>query len=418
MSECDQDVDRQEFYLRLDEVYKIKHASSNPLLTPTQYASLIERVNLARNNFKKTSADYRLLKRYETVKTPSGEKLIFAKCSSPGKRQYFVNTDEIYDIVRLIHSKLNHARLRRMMDEIKKKYKNITGQIVTVYLSLCKTCKDKDSRRKLDITNDVSDVGSSSSLNVNEPTITFSTENNTNEENGSDLGNITVYPELYSRGQVDILGVITSSSIDEYKYMMVYRDFVNKYTHLKALKSTKIDETVEALLEIFLVFGAPNILQSKNDISITTKICHRMSDINSDIKIVAGEPNPCESDFNGKSNNDILIDLNNWVKRYKKCKWQQALKYIQYSLNTTFNKVLCKTASETVFGSNPSRGLASLMRKEEYDYLQTEDELIEVLEKKEWQHDMSEQLLQQESLIPAESFTKLEPEEDEVSLIL
>ncbi|CAH2107628.1 unnamed protein product [Euphydryas editha] len=338
--------------------------------------------------------------------------------NSFGKKnpQLFVRLEEIYDIIREYHLKMNHAGRTRLMYAIKPKYKNITTGIVMLYLSLCKGCKNKVIRRKKTIKisdNEENDDESNevvSKIDL-EPDPLEADENDDESDyelQGNIEENTKIYPELYSRGQMDILDVTTVVG-ETYKYLMVYRNLVTKFIHLKPLKTISIDESVDALLEIFLVFGAPNILQSKNGINVTKQVCRRMYLAFPDIKVVSGEASQNKNDFTGQSNDDILKMLRDWYKQNSSLKWYQGVKYVQYLLNNTFNEQIRRTPSESVFGYNPKRGIATFMTKNEYDHLVTEIDLKTALEEKESGKN-SEQLLLEESIIPSCSFIKLEAE--------
>ena len=51
---------------------------------------------------------------------------------------------------------------------------------------------------------------------------------------------------------------------NEYKWIMHYQDHFTKFSVLRTLKSKKAAEVAYNLLDIFLLLGAPHILQSDN----------------------------------------------------------------------------------------------------------------------------------------------------------
>ncbi|KAM3962854.1 SCAN domain-containing protein 3-like [Aphomia sociella] len=406
------EVDREEFYRRIKDVYQRKH-SNTFLFTPEKYAHVIKQLKEINATGKKCPADYRRVKRYDIVETPRGERLFTALMPGQKERQEFVNTEEMYDIIREYHLKLNHGGRSRMMVALKKKYKNITTENVLVYLSMCMPCKNKlIFKRGKNLNNTfanetAADPETLCDLDDNDA-VNSEPQNNIVIQNIQYTNSTYSHRELYSRGQVDILDVTTDPS-EEYKYMMVYRELISKFIHLKPLKAIHMEETVDVLLDIFLVFGAPNILQSKNGISVVKPICRRISTLCPDMKIVAGEGVFPKEVFNGKSNEDILKKLNDWLSVSQSTKWQQGLKFVQHSLNTTFNETLCKTPSEAVFCVNPRKGLASSMSKLLYDDLTTEADLREVLDEKEDElHRTPKRLKLEESLVMSYNFIKNE----------
>ncbi|XP_072940597.1 KRAB-A domain-containing protein 2-like [Epargyreus clarus] len=395
-NEDDVDVDRDEFYREINKLVEEKQ-KNNFLLSKAKYALIIQEVKRAKYLNKKTSEDYRRLKRFDLIRTAGGDRL----CRSGKPGQMYVYLDEMYDIVQKYHRKLGHGGRTRMMNAIRSKYINITTQIIITYISLCKVCKVREIRRK--------------QLNSNNNVPVKDTEspdfNNEDEPRVSQVGLISDDQHLtliYSRGQIDLLDVTTSANT-EYKHMMVYRDLATKFIHLKPLRKVSANSTVDALLEIFLVFGAPNILQSKNGITVTVKICKHIETAFPDMKIIAGDVDT-NLEFTGATNEDILLRLNEWYSRNPKMKWQQGVKYVQYVLNTTFQKSLCRTPSEALFGTNPRKGLTTIMSKDDYKGITIEEELMTFLKRKKIAQKQSVQEPPQleEALFPPHPFGSLD----------
>ncbi|XP_028171538.1 KRAB-A domain-containing protein 2-like [Ostrinia furnacalis] len=415
------DVDREEFYRRIQEAYRSKKAPNTFLLTPEKYALVLQQVKAARISPKKTASDYRRIKRYVVVDTPLGERLFAAPKDNQPPQQMFVNTQEIYDIIRDCHLKYNHGGRNRLMTALKPIYRNITTESILVYLQMCLPCKSKLIRRGKGVRKDIEETFKPEASKIDdifnedddpletEIDMQLELEPETNQEQG------IIYPELYSRGQLDILDVTTDPN-EEYKYMMVYRDFVNQYIHLKPLKAISVDETVDVLLDIFLVFGAPNILQSKNGIAVITPICRRICAACPEMRTVPGNAVFSKNEFKGKSNEDILKQLNKWLEVSQSTKWHQGLKFVQHSLNTTFQSTICRTPSQLVFGTNPRMGLASCMSKNEYELILSESDLKAALDQKENNsHRSRKQLKLEESLVLPCNFIKDEAIEEEVN---
>ncbi|KRX89330.1 KRAB-A domain-containing protein 2, partial [Trichinella patagoniensis] len=63
--------------------------------------------------------------------------------------------------------------------------------------------------------------------------------------------------------QVDLINFQTMPDGD-FKYIMTYLNHFTKFCILSPLKSKRAEEVASKLLEIFLTFGAPSILQSDN----------------------------------------------------------------------------------------------------------------------------------------------------------
>ena len=81
--------------------------------------------------------------------------------------------------------------------------------------------------------------------------------------------------DVLARGQVDLINCEANADGD-FKYIMNYQDHFTKFIHLYPLKSKTAAEVAWHLLEIFLTFGAPSILQSDNGkefVASVSKIC-------------------------------------------------------------------------------------------------------------------------------------------------
>lgn len=72
--------------------------------------------------------------------------------------------------------------------------------------------------------------------------------------------------------QVDLIDM-QSSQHATYKWIMVYQDHLTKFCVLRALTSKRAAEVAFQLTDIFLLLGAPVILQSDNGSEFTAKVC-------------------------------------------------------------------------------------------------------------------------------------------------
>jgi hypothetical protein len=63
-----------------------------------------------------------------------------------------------------------------------------------------------------------------------------------------------------------------SLSYNDYRYIVVYQDQMTKFVVLRPLKSKGETDVAMQILDIFLLFGAPNILQSDNGAEFTATL--------------------------------------------------------------------------------------------------------------------------------------------------
>lgn len=121
---------------------------------------------------------------------------------------------------------IGHGGKRRMNAEVKKKYKNITQETLSIYF---KFCQFRQSKQK-------------------------------SESKGLVIKPV-VFSEMNSRC-VDLIDM-QSQEGGEFRFIMVYQDHFTKFVQLRPLKTKRV-EVAKHLIDIFCIFGAPIILQSDN----------------------------------------------------------------------------------------------------------------------------------------------------------
>lgn len=164
---------------------------------------------------RKTSSDFRRLKRFDVISVNGEQKLIV-----PMKEEcnvlYFVSNDEMFNILYDAHIRVGHGGRTRMLSELKGKYRNITYEIIMTFLSLCRTCQTK---------------------------------------RGTPKSGVVVKPilskDLNSRCQVDLIDMQSCRDVD-YRYIVVYQDHLTKFVQLKPLKTKTAEEVAHNLLDFVL----------------------------------------------------------------------------------------------------------------------------------------------------------------------
>ena len=61
-----------------------------------------------------------------------------------------------------------------------------------------------------------------------------------------------------------------------FSWIMVYQDHLTKFIVLRPLTSKRVAEVAYQLLDIFLMFGAPQILQSDNWSEFTAQVIEEL----------------------------------------------------------------------------------------------------------------------------------------------
>ena len=91
--------------------------------------------------------------------------------------------------------------------------------------------------------------------------------------------------DISSRGQVDLIDMQSMAHM-----IMVYQDHLTKFWVLRSLTSKHAAEVAYQLKDVFLLFGAPTILQSNNGSEFTANIITELKQLWSDMKLIHGKP--------------------------------------------------------------------------------------------------------------------------------
>ena len=81
--------------------------------------------------------------------------------------------------------------------------------------------------------------------------------------------------EFSSRAQIDLIDM-QSMVQNSFKWILVYQDHLTKFVILRALTSKRAAEVAHHLLDIFLIFGAPSIMQSDNGSEFTAQVINEL----------------------------------------------------------------------------------------------------------------------------------------------
>ena len=150
----------------------------------------------------------------------------------------------MFNVVQKIHIATGHGGRDKMIKEANTKHANVSIEALKLFKERCEECQLK--KRKL----------ASKGLVVKP----------------------IVSKEFNSRGQMDLIDM-QSLSYNEYRYIMVYQDHMTKFVVLRPLKSKRETDVAMQILDIFLLFGAPNILQSDNGAEFTASIISQLKDL-------------------------------------------------------------------------------------------------------------------------------------------
>ena len=277
-----------------DKVKELNYASSHRslFLDNECYNYILWEVKkaqiLRKNNQPLTSKHYRRLIRYNVMKIGDMQKLTESGSgeNEDSNIRYYCKVEELFDVLETAHVNIGHKRTRgerhcfvcdlqkhffmssflnfcfflSVMDaELKKKYCNVTRQVMDLYLALCEQCqlKEKTSKQGLVVHSVLSHY-------------------------------------LNSQCQVDLIDMQAEPK-GYYRFIMNYQDHLTKFTILRPLKSKTAEEVAYQLMDIFCMFGAPFILQSDNGREFANKIIQNFADMWPGMKLVHGKPRHSQS---------------------------------------------------------------------------------------------------------------------------
>ena len=183
--------------------------------------------------------------------------------------------------------------------------------------------------------------------------------------------------EFNSRGQVDLVDM-QSSPQGQFKWIMVYQCHLTKFVILRPLSSKRAVEVAFQLLDIFLLFGAPAILQSDNGSEFTAQVITELKELWPQLIMVHGKPRHPQSQGSvERANSDIKDILVAWMSDNNTQDWTVGLKFVQQQKNCAHHAGINRTPYKAMFGEDPKVGLtSSSLPPEILERLQFEDDLL------------------------------------------
>lgn len=294
-------------------------SNNTKIFSKAKYCQLVREVKEAKAKARKDPVDSRRLARFDVILVQGNEKLIEAVNGETDKVRYYLHSEELFDILHDTHLSIGHGGRTRMEKELQAKYRNITKEVIMLYLTLCRPCQQKNSKLKKVLTS--------------EP-----------------------MKEVNSRCQVDLIDMQLNPD-GEYKFIMHYQDLRTRLSFLRSLKSKKPKEVAHALLDIFTITGAPSVLQSDNGREFSRQIVSELSNIWPELKIVHGKPLPCESQSSmNQSNEDIQNRIISWMQTNRSSHWAEFLWFIQMTQNQPYHRGMRQPPSAGTLSSEAKLG--------------------------------------------------------------
>ncbi|KAK4304815.1 hypothetical protein Pmani_023250 [Petrolisthes manimaculis] len=234
-----------------------------------------------------------------------------------------------------------------MLKEVQKKYANVTTAALELFKSLCEECQKK---RKRPMTKGV----------VVRPILS---------------------KDLTSRGQVDLIDM-QAMAHRNFKWIMVYQDHFTKFCVLRPLTTKRATEVAMHLLDIFLLFGAPAILQSDNGSEFTSHVITELKAVWPDLTIVHGKPRHPQSQGSvERANGDLKDMLIAWLADNNTQDWTAGIKFVQFQKNSAYHSGIKCSPYSAMFGCEARVGLtSSSLPQEVISRLESETDLLAATE--------------------------------------
>jgi hypothetical protein len=251
--------------------------------------------------------------------------------------------EELFDVLTKIHRDVGHGKVKKMMPAVSRKYSNISRLFVEAFCKTCSRCNEGAPRP--------------AARAGHTPIITSG---------------------FNSRAQVDLIDMQTAA-VGEYKWIMVYQDHGMKFAHIKKMKTKKTDEVANKLLNIFLLQGAPAILQSDNGKEFVSHVIRDLGALWPGLKLINGRPRHSQSQGSVERLNRCIEEMmHKWLADHPGSTWTDSLPFLQWQYNTRMQESIKKTPYMCVYGCNPRIGFDT-MGIEQLESLEDEEQVAEEL---------------------------------------
>lgn len=308
---------KDRFYEKLTGIIKTKKGNSG-FLSRVKYRELLRKV---RESKLKTSGkkpdDYQRLKRYDVTKVGDDDRLIFPASDAGSPVRFYVETEEIFDLINQAHLATGHGGRNRLLKELKKKYKNITCEEIMAYLNLCRTCRKKDKVAK----------------------------------KGAERGMIK---KNDSRSKIDIIDMQNQPDRG-YRFILVYQDVLTKFVQLRPLQNGGPQEVADVLIDVFTTFGVPAFLESQKGSEFCESVVKEACSIWKELELVRPK---CQAEEPNETPRDVENILSSWLDSNSTQFWSKSLRFVQFLKNQTHREDINCSPYEAMFdGSEKAAGL-------------------------------------------------------------
>jgi hypothetical protein len=165
---------------------------------------------------------------------------------------------------------------------------------------------------------------------------------------------------MMQRAQIDLVDMSAHPS-NGFKYILCAQDHFSNFCRILPLTSKRASEVAyNLLINFFLVFGAPMILQSDNGREFVNRVIEELVKLWPSLKIVHGRARHPQSQGSVERLNRVVKPLLRlWCETHKMGlpNWHIGISFVQYMVNTTVSRSRGVAPYVAVFGQPPVCGI-------------------------------------------------------------
>lgn len=284
-----------------------------------------------------------MLQTYD-VMTISDQSHLIKKHESEDEIEFVVAYEDLYDKLYDYHiNKTGHGGRVKMEVALRNKL-SIPRPAIECFIQCCKSCNEKKQGKHKIVVRPI------------------------------------VSKDFNERGQVDLID-FQSLPDKQYKWILNYQDHATKFLFLRPMETKRAEEVASNLLSIFLLIGAPKILQSDNGREFVNKVILELKDLWPECIIVHGRPRHPQSQGSiERSNQDVENMIRAWMADTNCKKWSVGLQFVQWQKNCSFHRTIGRSPYKALLGCEPKVGLASSnIPSALAKTLTTEEELMKIM---------------------------------------
>ncbi|KAI6221430.1 KRAB-A domain-containing protein 2-like [Aphelenchoides fujianensis] len=383
---------RAKFRAKLEVLAKRPHHS---LLTEATYRARLHRLQELQNpNTQRVPADTKLLKNCCILSENNADGTPTVRLAKAGTTLQFVPMEQLYDTLKDIHLKLNHAGRNCIQRYVRSRFCNVTKDAIMIFLTTCRGCPRTKRMNGVTRKNQAAfehdeDDDEEEQPEIERPAVIEVDAKANGGGQSASAAPIHVQPlnihfdqkpvvksesEALSRGQFDLFQM-TDNRDGSFGYFLRYIELSTRRVRLRPLVNGAVPEIARTLLDIYCdQGGAPIVLQSLHGRELVGQVI-----------IEINKRYPCRQ-LHGEyravfvETSEILQQLGELMKRFNTRSWASLLRILEYEINSTYREDLDSTPFEATFGRPAAMGLRSSKLIETiYEKSQSEDDFLEIM---------------------------------------